>query len=306
MAQAIVNPGPLVHPGGLCDRRPRVLRRRGRAVCGSRCSANTPPCSLFFSYVPSSSSWSVGMGILGSSIAAASSSADWNPTPPRSFQSIAVGDCVLRRADLDAAVPSPPPCSPDAQMTQEMHQALPASYSWTVVSRVVMALLIVAPGFAAVLEAGFVLPRSLIWGLLAVPSDITYRLPGMVSFGGLPAFFGLGMYARQRRSEWSRHPICAGAFVRSYRIASRVRRSSPIFSTASPRHILRAITTHYFISDFPIFYVKSCFTWTEVTAARTLVVPPPGVRLPGLWTTGRSRPETLQLVVLAVVAGSPI
>ncbi len=57
---------------------------------------------------------------------------------------------------------------------------------------VVLALLIVAPLVLPVFWAKF-LTEILIWGLLAMSSDILIGYAGMVSFGH-SAFFGLGMY----------------------------------------------------------------------------------------------------------------
>ena len=57
---------------------------------------------------------------------------------------------------------------------------------------VVMALLIVAPLVLPPFWRGF-LTEILIWGLLAMSSDLLIGYTGMVSFGH-SAFFGLGMY----------------------------------------------------------------------------------------------------------------
>src|SRR6187455_3534260 len=57
---------------------------------------------------------------------------------------------------------------------------------------VVMALLIVAPLVLPPFWSRFV-TEILIWGLLAMSSDILIGYTGMVSFGH-SAFFGLGMY----------------------------------------------------------------------------------------------------------------
>src|SRR6187549_2273046 len=57
---------------------------------------------------------------------------------------------------------------------------------------VVMALLIVAPLVLPVFWRRF-LTEVLIWGLLAMSSDLLIGYTGMISFGH-SAFFGLGMY----------------------------------------------------------------------------------------------------------------
>ncbi len=55
-----------------------------------------------------------------------------------------------------------------------------------------MAVLIVAPLVLPVFWAKF-LTEILIWGLLAMSSDMLIGYTGMISFGH-SAFFGLGMY----------------------------------------------------------------------------------------------------------------
>ena len=57
---------------------------------------------------------------------------------------------------------------------------------------VIMALLIVAPLVLPPYWSRFV-TEILIWGLLAMSSDVLIGYTGMVSFGH-SAFFGLGMY----------------------------------------------------------------------------------------------------------------
>src|SRR5207237_6268728 len=57
---------------------------------------------------------------------------------------------------------------------------------------VIMALLIVAPLVLPVFWRRF-LTEVLIWGLLAMSSDLLIGYTGMISFGH-SAFFGLGMY----------------------------------------------------------------------------------------------------------------
>ena len=73
---------------------------------------------------------------------------------------------------------------------------------------VVLALLIVAPLVLPEFWRRF-LTEILIWGLLAMSSDILIGFTGMVSFGH-SAFFGLGLYGaaaapylpRPKKAEW--------------------------------------------------------------------------------------------------------
>src|SRR2546428_102741 len=96
------------------------------------------------------------------------------------------GDLLVRRADPHASVPPHGPVRSDAQMS-----ARRAAVYWTVFA-VVLALLIVAPLVLPEFWRRF-LTEILIWGLLAMSSDILIGYAGMVSFGH-SAFFGLGIY----------------------------------------------------------------------------------------------------------------
>ena len=126
-------------------------------------------------------------------------------------------------------------------------------------SAVVIALLIVAPLVLPEFWRRF-LTEILIWGLLAMSSDILIGYTGMVSFGH-SAFFGLGMYGAAAAllmvkppNLWLAHPLRAG----------RRRPRSPLFVayfSTRLRDIYFAITTLIFSQ---IFYVI-IFTWTEVT-----------------------------------------
>ena len=71
---------------------------------------------------------------------------------------------------------------------------------------VVMALLIVAPLVLPVFWAKF-LTEILIWGLLAMSSDLLIGYTGMISFGH-SAFFGLGMYGAAGALLHTHPPIC--------------------------------------------------------------------------------------------------
>jgi len=139
---------------------------------------------------------------------------------------------------------------------------------------IVMATLIVAP---------LVLPEFwrrltteiLIWGLLAMSSDLLIGYTGMVSFGH-SAFFGLGMYG------------AAGAALFVAYFSTRL------------RDIYFAITTLIFSQ---IFYVI-IFTWTAVTGGENgLIFTRPHLRIPFLYDA-RFTSTTMHWFVLAVVAGS--
>ena len=100
----------------------------------------------------------------------------------------------------------------------------------------------------------------LIWGLLAMSSDILIGYTGMVSFGH-SAFFGLGMYgAAAALLERQAAESLAGHSLRAWSAPRWWRPSSPIFATRL-RDIYFSITTLVFSQ---IFYVI-IFTWTEVT-----------------------------------------
>ena len=94
---------------------------------------------------------------------------------------------LLRRADPHPAVPAHRPVRADAQMTKRPQHRPTGSPS-----AIVIALLIVAPLVLPEFWRRF-LTEILIWGLLAMSSDILIGYTGMVSFGH-SAFFGLGMY----------------------------------------------------------------------------------------------------------------
>ena len=138
----------------------------------------------------------------------------------------------------------------------------------------------------------------LIWGLLAMSSDILIGYTGMVSFGH-SAFFGLGMYgaaaalltreaaqplARRSSTGWS-PPAVVAAFVAFF--ATRL------------REIYFSITTLVFSQ---IFYVI-IFTWTEVTGGENgLTFSQPAALASRALFDVRFTPTTLHWFVLAVVA----
>ena len=162
---------------------------------------------------------------------------------------------------------------------------------------VIMALLIVAPLVLPEYWRRF-LTEILIWGLLAMSSDILIGYTGMVSFGH-SAFFGLGMYGAAAALLMVAPPNLLLALLFGLTASAAISAFVAYFSTRL-RDIYFAITTLIFSQ---IFYVV-IFTWTEVTGGENgLSFKRPAFGIPGLWTTPFT-PETLHWFVLAVVAGS--
>src|SRR5438445_4052046 len=138
----------------------------------------------------------------------------------------------------------------------------------------------------------------LIWGLLAMSSDILIGYTGMVSFGH-SAFFGLGMYGAAAALLMVAPPNLLLALVFGLIAAAAVSAFVAYFSTRL-RDIYFAITTLIFSQ---IFYVI-IFTWTEVTGGENgLSFRRPALGIPGIWTTPFTA-ETLHWFVLGVVAAS--
>ncbi len=158
---------------------------------------------------------------------------------------------------------------------------------------VVVAALAVAPPLLPPFWERFV-TEILIWGLLAMSSDILIGYTGMVSFGH-SAFLGLGMYGTAAAllllppNLWLAMSFgLVGAAAVAIFVA--------YFATRL-RDIYFAITTLVFSQ---IFYVI-IFTWTEVTGGENgLTFRQPPLSIPFLFETRFSR-ETLHWFVLAVV-----
>jgi len=162
---------------------------------------------------------------------------------------------------------------------------------------IILALLIVAPLILPEFWRRFV-TEILIWGLLAMSSDILIGYTGMVSFGH-SAFFGLGMYGAAAALLMVRPPnlwlAIAYGLVGSAAAAAFV----AYFSTRM-RDIYFAITTLIFSQ---IFYVI-IFTWTEVTGGENgLSFRRPPLAVPGVYSTPFTS-ETLHWFVLAMVTAS--
>jgi branched-chain amino acid transport system permease protein len=162
---------------------------------------------------------------------------------------------------------------------------------------VVLAVLIAAPLVLPEFWRRF-LTEVLIWGLLAMSSDLLIGYTGMISFGH-SAFFGLGMYGAAAALLMVGPPNLwlailfglAGAAVAALFVA--------YFSTRL-RDIYFAITTLIFSQ---IFYVI-IFTWTAVTGGENgLIFNRPHLTIPFIYNA-RFTTTTLHWFVLAVVTAS--
>ncbi len=159
---------------------------------------------------------------------------------------------------------------------------------------VIVALLAVAPLVLPEFWRRFV-TEILIWGLLAMSSDILIGYTGMVSFGH-SAFFGLGMYGAAAALLWMKPANLWLALLSGLAAAAVVAAFVAFFSTRL-RDIYFAITTLVFSQ---IFYVV-IFTWTEVTGGENgLNFARPALSIPGLFSIPFTT-ETLHWFVLAVV-----
>jgi branched-chain amino acid transport system permease protein len=159
---------------------------------------------------------------------------------------------------------------------------------------VILALLITAPWVLPEFWRRF-LTEILIWGLLAMSSDILIGYTGMVSFGH-SAFFGLGMYGAAAALMSVTPPNLWLAFLYGLLAAAAVAACVAYFSTRL-RDIYFAITTLIFSQ---IFYVI-IFTWTDVTGGENgLTFRRPALAVAGLFSVPFT-PQTLHWFVLAVV-----
>jgi branched-chain amino acid transport system permease protein len=162
---------------------------------------------------------------------------------------------------------------------------------------VVLALLIVAPLVLPEFWRRF-LTEILIWGLLAMSSDLLIGYTGMVSFGH-SAFFGLGMYGAAAALLLMAPPNLWLALVLGLVAAALVAAFVAYFSTRL-RDIYFAITTLIFSQ---IFYVI-IFTWTAVTGGENgITFSRPHLAVPGFFSVAFTA-QSLHWFVLAVVAGS--
>jgi branched-chain amino acid transport system permease protein len=172
----------------------------------------------------------------------------------------------------------------------------PAFAYWLVFSAV-LALLIMAPLVLPEFWRRF-LTEILIWGLLAMSSDILIGYTGMVSFGH-SAFFGLGMYGAAAALLMVKPPNLWLAIAYGLFGSAVVALFVAYFATRL-RDIYFAITTLIFSQ---IFYVI-IFTWTEVTGGENgLTFSRPQLGIPGIWSVPFTS-ATLHWFVLAVVTAS--
>jgi len=140
------------------------------------------------------------------------------------------------------------------------------------------------------------LTEILIWGLLAMSSDILIGYTGMVSFGH-SAFFGLGLYGAAAALLVLRSPSLWIALAVGLAAAALVAVFVAYFATRL-RDIYFAITTLVFSQ---IFYVI-IFTWTDVTGGENgLYFTQPPFTIPGIFST-RFSTVSLHWFVLAIVA----
>jgi branched-chain amino acid transport system permease protein len=162
---------------------------------------------------------------------------------------------------------------------------------------IVLALLIAAPLVLPEFWRRFV-TEILIWGLLAMSSDILIGYTGMISFGH-SAFFGLGMYGAAAALITVSPPSLGLALLYGLVGAAVVAVFVAYFSTRL-REIYFSITTLVFSQ---IFYVI-IFTWTAVTGGENgLTFRRPNLAIPGLMSVPFTS-ETLHWFVLAVVTAS--
>jgi branched-chain amino acid transport system permease protein len=162
---------------------------------------------------------------------------------------------------------------------------------------VILALLAVAPLVLPEFWRRFV-TEILIWGLLAMSSDILIGYTGMVSFGH-SVFFGLGMYGAAAALMIFKPANLWLALLAGLAAAAVVASFVAFFATRL-RDIYFAITTLVFSQ---IFYVI-IFTWTELTGGENgLSFARPALSIPGLFSVPFTT-ETLHWFVLAVVTAS--
>src|SRR4029450_9053626 len=200
--------------------------------------------------------------------------------PPARGLRVAVGEPgpgghrVVRRVDPHPSLPPDRSLRADPEMTSARS---PIAF-WAGFG-IVLGLLIVAPLVLPEFWRRFV-TEILIWGLLAMSSDILIGYTGMLSFGH-SAFFGLGMYGAATALLSVRPPNLWLALVYGLVAAAVVAAFVAYFSTRL-RETSLSITTLVFSQ---IFYVI-IFTWTEVTGGENgLTFSRPALSVPGLFST---------------------
>jgi branched-chain amino acid transport system permease protein len=187
--------------------------------------------------------------------------------------------------------------------TSPLKQTLPggAGLSHTVAFWIAFCLVMAALVAAPLVLSEFwrrLLTEILIWGLLAMSSDLLIGYTGMVSFGH-SAFFGLGMYGAAGALLIVNPPNLWLAILFGLAGAAGAALFVAYFSTRL-RDIYFAITTLIFSQ---IFYVI-IFTWTAVTGGENgLIFTRPHLSIPFLYNA-RFTSTTMHWFVLATVAGS--
>ena len=162
---------------------------------------------------------------------------------------------------------------------------------------VVMAVLTVAPFYLPEFWRRF-LTEVLIWGLLAMSSDLLIGYTGMISFGH-SAFFGLGMYGATASILAVSPTNLWLAILLGLASAGAAALFVAYFSTRL-RDIYFAITTLIFSQ---IFYVI-IFTSTEITGGENgLIFTRPHLWFPFIYDA-RFTSTTMHWFVLAIVAAS--
>jgi branched-chain amino acid transport system permease protein len=170
----------------------------------------------------------------------------------------------------------------------------PRSVGYWTTFALLVGLLLVAPLVLPPFWQRFV-TEILIWGLLAMSSDILIGYTGMVSFGH-SAFFGLGMYGAAAALLTVKPPSLWLALLYGLVAAGGAAVFVAYFATRL-RDIYFAISTLVFSQ---IFYVI-IFTWTEVTGGENgLTFSQPRLSILGLGSD-RFTPTTFHWFVLAVV-----
>jgi branched-chain amino acid transport system permease protein len=159
---------------------------------------------------------------------------------------------------------------------------------------IVVAALALAPLALSEFWQRFV-TEILIWGLLAMSSDVLIGYTGMISFGH-SAFFGLGIYGAAAALLTVRPPSLWLALFYGLAAAAAVAVFVAYFATRL-RDIYFSITTLVFSQ---IFYVV-IFTWTALTGGENgLTFRRPELSIPALGSVPLTS-ETLHWFVLAVV-----
>jgi len=176
-----------------------------------------------------------------------------------------------------------------------------AGLSHTALFWIAFCLVIAALAAAPLVLSEFwrrLLTEILIWGLLAMSSDLLIGYTGMVSFGH-SAFFGLGMYGAAGALLTVKPPNLWLAILFGLAGAAGAALFVAYFSTRL-RDIYFAITTLIFSQ---IFYVI-IFTWTAVTGGENgLIFTRPHLSIPFLYNA-RFTSTTMHWFVLAIVAAS--